>query len=922
MKSIAKISLIHWIAVWLAIALTSAVSQTIYIGPTSGAWENAANWSAGVPAAGDNVVIDERAQDSVVTTGSNAVFDLAINAGDQLVISNNNTFSVHGASLDIDGVLEIRTFNRTTTLQILGETNLTGSGSIYVLGVLRGTGSLINSATIAGTGSVGANELSVTNTSSGLIEANISGQNLVIDPPDDGALTNEGTLQASNNGRLRLGAGTFDNVGGLIQANGAEVQLLNGARITGGVLQTDALGLIRAVDFANALLADLTIAEGARVLGDNASHLRVLGAIANEGRISIIGFNRDTFLELQGDTVFEGNGEIVLGNLAKVNGAGALTNTGAHTIRGFGNLGLDAISIFNGLNASIVADVAARVLIVNPRAGEGTASNRGALGAEGGGILRLSGLAGGTFDNEGGVVRADGAGSEVQLTDNVELFGGSLVSADSGVIRIPDHQAASLSDITITGVTVIGNNDRLSLKGEFNHSGRMSIRAFNLSTGIVIDDFLDLKGGGSIELVNSLSNIRGNGVLINHDHEIFGAGNVGLDQAAITNTAGGTIHANVDGTLRLDPKAFLALTNDGVMRASNGGALLLDGSGGSEFANGATGVIEALDGGTVTHTNNPTLTNLKNGILKGGAYRAIDGGNGATLNLPGGNITTNAAHIELSGSGARFAQLSPLTENAGTLSLVNGATLNTSGDFTQAAGGKLVIGISGKPAETGLWGKLVEAGAATLRGALDVLFNIGATFAAVVGDTWKFLTAATITGQFDTVNFTAEGLPANSQLAVNYLADGVELAVVGTAPLKAGPITFNMWAVETGIAETGIAADEDGDPDLDGVTNLQEYAFAMDPAIPDAHLLPQIEPVVHGGEHYLGISFFRPAGPASPSDIEYAVEHSTDLENWTREDIILNTEPSDVVDVEKVSARCLTPMKGMAFLRVGITVIP
>ena len=295
----------------------------------------------------------------------------------------------------------------------------------------------------------------------------------------------------------------------------------------------------------------------------------------------------------------------------------------------------------------------------------------------------------------------------------------------------------------------IENNSNLTLSGEILHSGELTINSGGNATDLIVNSILNLQGGGSIKMANNNARILGAGVLINRDHLIHGAGQIGVNQGAVTNSVGGTIHANVAGAaINIDPNAILGFVNDGRLRASGGSTLNLSGSGGGQFTFGESSVVEALDGGTITHSSGAVLTNNQGGTLEAGIYRAIDEGNGATLALPGGNIDTLAADtaVELSGAGAQFGQLSALSQNDGSLTLTRGASLSTSGDFTQSANGTLGIGISGKPAGTGLWSNLIAAGNLALGGILDVFFNIGNTFTAAVGDAWKILTGATPDG--------------------------------------------------------------------------------------------------------------------------------------------------------------------------------
>jgi hypothetical protein len=71
------------------------------------------------------------------------------------------------------------------------------------------------------------------------------------------------------------------------------------------------------------------------------------------------------------------------------------------------------------------------------------------------------------------------------------------------------------------------------------------------------------------------------------------------------------------------------------------------------------------------------------------------------------------------------------------------------------------------------------------------------------------------------------------------------------------------------IANTGPAADN-ADPEMDGLENLVEFAFALNPNLPDADALPawQVE------DNEFTLNFERPPGV---SGVTYIAEYSTSL---------------------------------------------
>ena len=104
-----------------------------------------------------------------------------------------------------------------------------------------------------------------------MINANVAGLFLLVDPNATSGLTNTGIMQASAGGLAPLDGkrgGDFNNSGGLIQAlDGSEVQLTAGATINGGTLTTLGSGVIR--NLGTATLND--VANSGAFIANNAS---------------------------------------------------------------------------------------------------------------------------------------------------------------------------------------------------------------------------------------------------------------------------------------------------------------------------------------------------------------------------------------------------------------------------------------------------------------------------------------------------------------------------------------------------------------------------------------------------------------------------------------------------------------------------
>jgi surface-anchored protein len=113
------------------------------------------------------------------------------------------------------------------------------------------------------------------------------------------------------------------------------------------------------------------------------------------------------------------------------------------------------------------------------------------------------------------------------------------------------------------------------------------------------------------------------------------------------------------------------------------------------------------------------------------------------------------------------------------------------------------------------------------------------------------------------------------------------------------------------------------DPDLDGFTNLQEYAFGGDPLVPDAPLLqPRVE--IAGGKWRL---HFRQRQDAS--DLSFTVESTPSLAAesvaWSTQGISQTSEslPVDAPpNVDEVAFEADLPSSGQAFQRIRVQLAP
>lgn len=126
----------------------------------------------------------------------------------------------------------------------------------------------------------------------------------------------------------------------------------------------------------------------------------------------------------------------------------------------------------------------------------------------------------------------------------------------------------------------------------------------------------------------------------------------------------------------------------------------------------------------------------------------------------------------------------------------------------------------------------------------------------------------------------------NGFVEAPYVVDDIHMMTTGDS----APDGFATWQelhfeTETDPAVIGPDADADGD----GIPNLLEYAFGMDPNEASRAGMPTQSVQEIGGEQYLTLTITRPVGL---TDLDYEVSESEDLATWTSTAVAVGS-PSD-----------------------------
>jgi hypothetical protein len=443
-----------------------------------------------------------------------------------------------------------------------------------------------------------------------------------------------------------------------------------------------------------------------------------------------------------------------------VRGTGTLFNGGpngeAFTIQGetnnSGSLGTNELAIVNRSGGLIHANVSTLQLFVDPRANGGLL-NLGVMQASSGGILTLTGNGGGAFENSAGVIRAL-AGSEVRLQSGATINGGTLTTVGSGVIR--NFNTASLSGVTIAGSFIANNGADTTISGTITNTGSISTNSMGSFTDLLLAGNTTLLGNGVLSLSNA-ARVRGSGILTNVGNTIQGetsnSGSLGGNEIGIVNQAAGIIDANVANlVLNVDPNAANGLLNEGLMRASNGGILLLNGNGGGAFTN--SGTIQSVSGGVLRFNGTVTSTgtvNVGSGTLTAtGNYTQSDG----TFLLAGGSVQSNNA-LNFQGGliDARGTMNASILNNAILRPALGGNGLNVTGNVSLLTSSRLTFQLGGL-VQGSQYGFMNVNGIVTLGGQLVLSFVNGFQNVVSPNDTFTLMTSSSaFIGNFTNITF-------------------------------------------------------------------------------------------------------------------------------------------------------------------------
>jgi filamentous hemagglutinin family protein len=714
--------------------------------------------------------------------------------------------------------------------------DITGSAGGQ-LTAFSGPSSVLNSGTFkksAGVGAVSVNNLGFSNLAGATVD--VQAGTLSLDNGSVAGTPHAGTFTASTGATFQFNGGTHELGDGVVLSGAGTLQYASGALNVTGATTGAKLSSGSSFSLSSQTLGGTGIFVNQGTL--SLINSTISGGLDNQGTLNVTGtsnVNGATFTSTSGTI------DVPAGQTLNKNGGafdwagGTLSGTGTYAFPGATfNVTGAGTRVLNGPTFNITTltipggslDVQGGTLNLTGT----TTIAAGATLAYTGGTLSIGGALdnSGTLDINTGTVNLAGGGTSVGTFD---AAGGSTINFSGGTHNLGDgsslmgagsfgYTGGTLNLAgTTTGTTLAAGTTLSANSQTFGGAGKLvNLGTFNLADSTVTGSLTNqgtLNASGTSAISNldiAGGSVTGTGTVTSSGTVNLNSGTLGgalnLNANSVFNWLGGTMDGT--GTTTVGPGAALwisgaankefrtrTLTNNGVGTWLDIGAITRTGGTDGTFNNAGTLDIQTDAGFTHGIFNNTGTLTKSAGALSGQPFNFSNGSfnnsgtvnvNAGALNFAGG-CTQSAGSLVLAGGnisgnlivnggtlGGAGMIAGNVTNNSGALTVgASPGTLTINGNYTQGATGVLNVELGGTVQGVS-YDLLQVTGAASLNGTLNVSLFGG--FVPASGNTFGFMTYASRTGDFATLN-----LPASPALTPQPNTLLYQLAVV--APLSA-----------------------------------------------------------------------------------------------------------------------------------------
>ncbi len=666
-----------------------ALAQTdIWLGG-AGSWGDASKWSAGVPTAASNVLIDHgNGPASVTLTGGFSCNNLTLDSDASLTISGQPGFSflnINGASIANAGNIVIDDTNGDAWIAIAAgqSTALNGGGTVTMNDTTGAAAALIEGGgrstltnvnnTIQGSGQLGfGNGLALVNQSGGVVNANQAGRVLYVNPLI--GVTNQGLMEANSGGSLDFVLGlTVNNAGGTISSNGSGSTVLLIDVTQGGTLKTTGGGVMQGENTLDG--ATHGALNNQATFAVPANHFTgLIGTINNTGTFVLDDTSGDSSLTLgTGENVtLTGGGTVTLNDTTGAvaafisGGAGSTLTNVNNAIQGSGQIGqAGGLKLINQKSGVVNANQPGRALYINANGG---VINQGLMEATNGTVLNLSAVVTNTH-----TIQTKGTGSQVLVPLSIKNTGMFIVGSGT-LFQITGTFSNFLGTTLTAGTYSVSGTLQFNGANIVNDAAHITLTG---TTSAIIDqssndalrNFAAITSKGSLTLTTAKSLTTPAG-LSSAGRLTVGAGTKLNVTGSYTQTAGS---ATVDGTLTA-PSGTSIQAGNVFGRGTIAGTVV---SGGSFTAGDSSMHTGKLSPSTYTQNSAGSLNIAVGGLIVGKQYGQLAVANGASLN---GTLNLTLLNGFVPTVGEMFTILT-CSVCTGQFATVNGLSINSSEHF-------------------------------------------------------------------------------------------------------------------------------------------------------------------------------------------------------------------------------------------------
>ncbi len=855
---------------------------------------------------------------SLILGGSGSFGSLSVNDGTSATLAAGVSATLGTVSLGGDSgansfTLETNSSLSSTNAYLAYASGASGSATVF-------GGEWTISGTLGRTPFINGGTASLTISGAGTVTAaDLAGGSSFTTTLNEGTFVFSGADTADTNWIVASGAGIIQNdssvtLSGVISGTGALTKAgsgtltLTGANthsgtttVNAGTLQVGSGGTVGSV------AGHLNLSVGTHLIFDRSDAHTFPGNLSGSGDLAKNGAGT---LTLNGDAA-HGGGTVVNAGTLQVGDGGA---TGS--LSGSVELTTGTGLAFNRSGSSTFA---------------GTLSGPGTLSKSGPGTVSLAGNVahtGGTTI-EAGTLQVGNGGTEGALSSDVTINGSGTLAfartddysfdsvitssaqstlAHNGSGTLTLTQPATVRTLTVQGGGILRPETTLSATGDTyigSPTGAGTLVLDGSSAQLALSGtYVGFTSAGRLEILAGASLSAGNlaaGVDTTGEILVSGAGSTltATHLFADTGTASLTVSSDAlatVGTLTAIPVSLDDATLAFSDATTSDAPITLAAGGGTVSNDLAVTLSTALSGaGAFTKTGAGTLT-----LSAAPAHTGGTAVNAGTLSLPAathaGAITVGSEAALIAGSGATFSGDLYVNGSLDAPNATFSGSLTGTGDIDQDAtvsGGLSPHGQNGDSlrflgdlalAPTAFTEIELHSAAAydylhvgnvlTLDGRINIVLDYTPDAVA----TFQLLNAESIAGSgFDVAtDLLLPELPGGFAWDTSALLTAGELSIVvaSTAPTFAEFQAEHFSAAE--LADESVSG-ADADPDGDGLTNLDEYAFFLDPRY--ANPSPIAASVTtDDGSTYLTLTYTR---IKDASDLVFATHFSSDLGTWS-----------------------------------------